>query len=142
MCTRSPLKSFCAGVPGKEDDDAELDVLAGRLVVEPVGLVGCGDVCFLADALRADHDVGELKVDVGERAEQAAVEPSCPFVSVPDVLGADDLVDAVVGEGREEASDVPLVLGDRVPLPELADLVVLGGINGESKEFANVAHVP
>ena len=73
---------------------------------------------LLADALRPDHDVGQLEVDVGERAEQASVEAGRAFVAVPDVLGADDLVDAVVRQRGQEAGDIPLVFGKRMALPE------------------------
>src|SRR5437867_7276133 len=41
--------------------------------------------CLLADALRADDDVGQLEVDVREGAEQARVEARRPLVAVPDV---------------------------------------------------------
>ena len=68
LAAEQPLRR----IPGKEDDDPELDALAGRLVVEPVLLVRAGDVSLLADALRADHDVRQLEVDVRERAEQPA----------------------------------------------------------------------
>ena len=99
--------------------------LAGRFDAEPLGLVRSGDVGLLADALGADHDVGQLEVDVGEAAEQARVEARRALVSFPAVAGLDELVDAVSGQRREQPREVALVLGDRVALPELADRVVL-----------------
>ena len=69
-----------------------------------------GHVRFLADALRPDDDVGQLEVDVRERAEQAAVEARRALMAFPDMACADDLVDAVVGQRREQAGDVALVL--------------------------------
>ena len=58
-----PLEELPAGIPGEEDDDAELDRLAGCRVVEPVRLMGARDICFLEDALGPDHDVRQLEVE-------------------------------------------------------------------------------
>jgi len=114
-------------IPGEEDDDPELDRLARGLVVEPVLFVRTGDVSRLADALRADDDVSQLEVDVRECAKQASVEARRALVAVPDMLGPDDLVDAVLGQRGEEPGQVSPLLGLRMLLPELANGVVVGG---------------
>src|SRR5215203_32108 len=129
-----------AGLPGEEDDDLELDALARRRVVEPVVGVGAGDVGLLAHPLRADHDVRQLEVDVREAAEQPRVEARGPLMAPPDVLGADDLVDAVLRERGQEPRDVALVLGLRVALPELADRGVLLGVDRAAQQVADVPH--
>jgi hypothetical protein len=64
-------------------------------------------------------------VDVREGRQQLPVEAGRTFVAAPDVAALWELVDAVGGERGEQAFDIPLVLGDRVALPELADRVVL-----------------
>jgi hypothetical protein len=60
--------------------------------------VGGGDSRFLADALRADHDVVEVEVDVGKRGQQLGVEPRRALVTFPAGVGAGDRVDAVLGK--------------------------------------------
>ena len=82
------------------------------------------DVGLLADALRPDHDVGQVEADVGERGQQLRVEPRRALVALPAVAGLDELVDAVGRERRDEPGQVARVLGDRVRLVELADLRV------------------
>src|SRR5437588_3720869 len=128
------------GIPREEDGHAELDRLAGRGVLQPIRLVSGRHVGFLADALRADDDVDEVEVDVGESAEQACVEARRALVSLPAVVAAGDLVDAVVRERGEEAGDVALFLGLRMALPELADLVVLVGVDWAAEQLPNVVH--
>src|SRR6476661_8952830 len=61
-------------------------------------------------------------------------------MAAPDMLGSDDFVDAVLGQRRQEAGQITLVLGLRVPLPELADGVVLGGVDRATEQLADVAH--
>ena len=125
-------------VPREEDDDVELDVLPGCTPAEPVALVRAGDVSFLADALRADDDVGELKFDVGEGGEQAGVEPRRAVMPLPDLVLADDPVDAVLGERRQETADIAVVLGDRMLLPELVDRGDLGWIDLQLHQLPHV----
>ena len=84
---------------------------------------------LLDDALRADHDVLELEDDVRERGQELGVEARGALVPVPGDVVRVDRVDAVLGEGREQALDRAGVLGLRVRLPELADLVDLGRID-------------
>jgi hypothetical protein len=50
-------------------------------------------------------------------------------VTLPPRARAHHLVDAVLGERRDQARKVAVVLGDRVGLPELPDLRVLIGID-------------
>src|SRR2546423_12527116 len=82
------------------------------------------DQGFLADALRADHDVGQGEVDIRKSGQQAVVELGRPRVALPTLLPCGDLVDAVLRQGRDQAGEVAVLLRDRVTLPELADLVV------------------
>ena len=90
--------------------------------------MGPGHDRLLDDALRPDHDVLQLEQDVREGGQQLGVEGRGALVPVPgDVVGVDG-VDAVLGERREQALDRAVVLGLRVLLPELADLVQLGRV--------------
>src|SRR3989440_12616435 len=82
------------------------------------------DESFLADALRADHDLGQGEVDVRKSGQQAVVELRRPRVALPALLPRGDLVDAVLRQGRDQAGKIAVLLRDRVTLPELADLVV------------------
>jgi cobalt-zinc-cadmium efflux system protein len=125
-------------VPREEDHDAEIDPLSARLPVKPLLFVCRGDASLLDDTLRADHDVRELEVDVGERTEQARVEPRRSFVSLPALFLSDDLVDAVVGERREQPRDVPIVLGYRVLLPQLVDSVDLHRVDVELHQLPDI----
>src|SRR4051795_8531299 len=97
---------------------------AGSRDAEPVAGVCRGDESLLADALRADHDLGQGEVDVRKGGEQAVVELRRPGMAFPALFPGRDLVDAVLGEGRDQAGEVPVLLGDRVTLPELANLAV------------------
>src|SRR5207342_3352671 len=90
-------------VPWKEDRDLPGEVFARGRDPEPLALVRGGHVRLLADALRPDHDVGQLEVDVGEGAEQAQVEARRPFVALPSLARLDELVDAVLGQRRNQA---------------------------------------
>src|SRR6266508_6470199 len=127
-------------IPREEDDDAELDALPARRVIEPVHLVRRGDPSRLADALWADDDVGQLEVDVREGGEQRSVEAGGTLMPTPDVARADELVDAVLGQSREQPGDVSPVLGERMTLPELSDLRVLGGVDLAAQQLAYVRH--
>ena len=97
-----------------------------------------GHARLLADSLRADDDVGQLEVDVGKRGQEPGVEPGRALVALPPVRRACDLVDAVLGQRREEAGDVAVVLGDRVLLPELADRLDLGRVDLPFQQFADI----
>ena len=112
-------------IPGEEDRVAPLETLPCRLVLEPAGLMSGRHARLLAHALRADDDVLEIEVDVRKRREELGVEARCAFVTLPARAGSHDLVDAVLRQGRDEPRQVAVVLGDRVRLPELADLRVL-----------------
>src|SRR5512132_1665084 len=127
-------------IPREEDDDSERDALARSLVVEPVLLVRARHVGRLAHALWPDHDVRQLEVDVRERAEQPAVEARRALMAVPYMLGSEDFIDAVLGQRRQEAGQITSVLGLRVKLPELANGVVLGGVDPATEQLADVAH--
>jgi cobalt-zinc-cadmium efflux system protein len=125
-------------IPREEDHDGELDPLAARFEVQPLLFVRPRHASLLDDSLRPDDDVGQVEVDVGERRKQAQVEPRRPLVPLPALGPADDLVDAVVRQGREEAPDVSIVLGLRVLLPELVDRVHLDRVD---LEFHQLPHV-
>src|SRR6266536_4846173 len=68
------LEKALAGVPGKEDDDRELEPLSRCRHAEPVASVRRGDERLLADALRPDHDLRQCEVDVRKGGQQAVVE--------------------------------------------------------------------
>jgi hypothetical protein len=73
---------------------------------------------------RPDDDVGEVEPDVGEGGQELRVEARRALVPFPPLATRAQLVDAVLGQGRDQPGQVARVLGDRVALPELADLVV------------------
>ena len=73
-------------------------------------------------------------MDVGERGEELGVETGGPLVALPADARAGDRVDAVLGQRRDQAGQVAVVLRDRVHLPELADLGHLVGIDGRAQE--------
>ena len=125
-------------IPREEDHDGELHPLAARLEVKPVLLVRPGDARLFDDSLRPDDDVGQAEVDVGERREQAQVEPRRALAPLPALGPADDLVDAVVGQRGEQTRDVPVVLGLGMLLPELVDRVDLNRIDLELHQFPHV----
>src|SRR5204862_1576591 len=87
-------KQAALAVPREEDRDLPLEPLGARRDPEPLRLVRAAHIGFLADALRPDHDVAQLEVDVRECAEQAAVEARGTFVALPAMAGLDELVDA------------------------------------------------
>ena len=125
-------------IPGEEDHDIELDLLARRLPVEPVSLVRRRHPRLLADPLRADDDVGHLEVDVGKSGQEAGVETGRARVPLPELRRPDDAVDAVVRQRREQPGDVAVVLGDRMLLPELVDRLDLGRVDLELHEFTDI----
>src|SRR5262249_18391135 len=125
-------------VPREEDRHLPREVLARRRDAEPLGLVGAGHVRLLAAALRADHDARQVEADVREAAEQSAADPRGALRAFPALPRRHQLVAAVGGERREQAGQVTLVLGDRVPLPELPDRVVLLGRRVEPDQVADV----
>ena len=85
-------------------------------------MVSPGHRSLFADALRPDDDVGQVEMDVRERRQQTAVEARRAVVPFPAIAGLHELVDTVVGERRDQPRHVPLVLGDRVAFPEVANL--------------------
>jgi hypothetical protein len=52
-------------------------------------------------------------------------------VALPALRRADDLVDTVARQRGEQAGEVPIVLGDRVLLPQLVDRLDLGRVDLE-----------
>ena len=135
MYTISPLNFFASRIPREEDRVPPLEVLSRRLVLEPASLVRRRDARLLAHALRPDDDVLEVEVDVRERREELGVEARGALVALPARARAHDLVDAVLRQRRDEARQVAVVLGDRVRLPELADLRVLVDVDGAAEEL-------
>src|SRR3954468_20484708 len=97
---------------------------AGGRYAEPVAGVRGSHESLLADALWADHDLGQGEVDVRKGGEQAIVELRRPGMAFPALFPGRDLVDAVLGERRDQTGEVAVLLSDRVTLPELADLAV------------------
>src|SRR4029079_15968586 len=61
-------------------------------------------------------------------------------VPLPALAGRDDLVDAVRGEGRDEAGDVPAVLGDRMADPESLDRAQLFGLERAAESMLDRLH--
>src|SRR5438552_1437537 len=70
-------------VPREEDDHVPGQALAGRLAAEPGRAVRPGHARLLANALRPDHDVCQVVVDVRECAQQLRVEPRRALVTLP-----------------------------------------------------------
>src|SRR5438034_4818823 len=128
-------------VPRKEDHDLPAEAFARGREAEPIGDVRAGHLGLLTDSLRADDDVRQVEVDVREGGEQLRVEARRAVVALPAVAGLDELVDAVVGQRRDQAREVAAVLGDRVLLPELANLLVLGRLGLAPDQFADVGQV-
>ena len=56
------------------------------------------------------------------------------------MAGADDFVDAIVSQGRQEPCDVAVLLRDRMTLPELTDLGVLVRIEPAPEKLPHVTH--
>ena len=123
------------GVPREEDDDAPGVMRTGRLEAEPFRLERSGDARLFADALRPDDDVRQVEVDVRKRRQQLGVEARRAFVMFPTVTCLDELVEAIVGQRRDQSRQIAVVLGDRVPLPQLADLVVELGRDLAAEQF-------
>src|SRR6266699_644635 len=119
------LELLAARIPGKEDHDAKLDWGAGCGARKPLPLLRAGDRRLFTHTLRADHDLLQIEMDVGNCPEQLHVEPRGTGVPFP--AGAsltDNLVDAVRGQRGDQSRDLALVLGNRMRLPQLADLAV------------------
>src|SRR5512132_493790 len=129
------LEQARARVPGEEDRVPPLEWLPRRLVLEPAPAMRGRHPCLLTDSLRADHDVVEVEVDVGEGGQKFGVEARRAVVTLPARAGAGDLVDAVLGQRRDQAGEVAFVLCDRVPFPQLPDLLVFGGIDRSSQQI-------
>ena len=74
-------------------------------------------------------------MDVRERRQELRVEARGARMTLPAGTGAHDLVDAVLRQGRDEPRQISVVLGDRVRLPELADLRVLVDVDRAAEEL-------
>src|SRR5207249_9324458 len=120
---------------GEEDGVSPLEPRTGGLVLEPATLVRGGHPRLLAHALRSDDDVFEVEVDVRKGGQELGVEASRALVSFPAGARSPDLVDAVVGQRRDESRQVTVVLGDRVRLPELADVCVFVLLHRPAEEL-------
>jgi hypothetical protein len=79
--------------------------------------------------------VRQVELDVGEGAQELGVEARGAFVAFPAVAGLDQLVDALLGQRRDQPGQVAFVLGDRVLLPERTDRVVLGRIDFPAEQL-------
>src|SRR4029078_8474988 len=130
-----------ARVPGKEDRDLSREAVAARRDAERLALGRAGHGGLLADSLRADHYGHRLQVDVREGSEQPGVEARGAFVALPAMARLHQLIDAVLGKRRDQPREVALLLGDRVPFPELANLVELGLVGSPANLLEHV-HVP
>lgn len=119
------------------DDEGHPDLPAGWIEAgERPGVRG-GECGHLDDALRPDHDVGQVEAVVRERREEGGVERTRPGVALPALAGRREQVDTVGSERRDEPVDVAAVLGDRVALPQAPDAPVDGGIGGPGEAFAD-----
>ena len=74
-------------------------------------------------------------MDVGEGSEQLGVEAGRALMPFPAGAGTHHLVDAVLGERRDETREVSVVLRLRMRLPELADLLVLVRVDGPPQQL-------
>src|SRR2546425_4607070 len=111
-------------IPRKKDDDVKLDLLPRRGAREPLAFVRAVDACLFANALRPDDDRLQIEVDVGKGGERFHVKASRSRVPLPPAAIGQDVINAVGSERRDQSRDVALVLGDRMRLPELADLPI------------------
>src|SRR4029079_5384612 len=75
----------------------------------------------LEHALRTDDDLGECEAIVREGREQLRVEGAGAGVTLPALAGRHELVDAIRGEGRDQAVDVAGILRDRMADPQFLD---------------------
>ena len=100
--------------------------------------MGAGQPGLLTDALRSDHDVRKREVDIRKSAEKLGVEVARPGVTLPTVAGRDDLVHTVGGQRGDQPIQIPIVFGDRVRFPELADSLALGRIKGSFEELSRI----
>src|SRR5712664_1714208 len=129
-------------IPRKKDDDAKFDLLSRGGASEPLGFVSSVDARLFANALRSDDDRLKIGMDVGKRGEQLHVKPSRSGVSLPPAAIRQDFIHTVGSERRDQPGDVALVLGDRMRLPELADLPIELGRDLPGYQLANVHRQP
>src|SRR5712691_359057 len=111
-------------IPRKKDDDAKFDLLSRRGTRKPFAFVCSANARLFANALRPDDDRLQIEVDVGKRREELHVKPRRSGVSLPPTAIGKHFINTVWSERRDQSRDVALVLGDRMRLPELADLPI------------------
>src|SRR6266566_138722 len=111
-------------IPREKDHDAKFDLLSRRGACEPLAFVRAVDARLFTNPLRADDDRLQIEVDVWKGGEQLHVKPRRSGVSLPPATIRKDFVDTVGSERRDQPRDVALVLGDRMRLPELADVPI------------------
>ena len=122
-------------IPREEDHDREFDPAPGGRKLQPVGGMGPGKPGLLAHPLRADHDVRKVEGDVRKGAQELGVEAPRAVVAFPAVAGRHDLVDAVGGEGRDQALDIWRTINKRnlveniLPTRQRARLILRKGDN-------------
>src|SRR6266487_116539 len=145
---------LAARIPGKEDHDAKLDWGPGRSARKPLALLRAGDRRLFTHTLRfyrdllgeipdTHFDLLQIEMDVGNCTEQLHIEPRGTGVAFPSGASlADNLVDAVWGQRGDQSGDVAFVLGDRMRLPQLADLAVQLGRHLARQELTNVHRYP
>src|SRR5262245_2860295 len=108
-------------VPREVDEHHQSDRLSGRRHAGPFGLVRADHLGDFEHPLRADHDVLQVELHVGECPEERRVKRPRPVVALPALAGRDDLVDAVFAQRVDQPLQIASVLGDRVFDPQPPD---------------------
>src|SRR5947207_3126167 len=127
-------------IPREQDEDLERDREPARRRPGPRPVVGAGQCRDLEDALRPDDDLGQVEAVVGERGEQLRVERTRAVMAFPALPGRDELVDAGLGQGRDQPVDVAPVLRDRVADPEPLDPAQLSAVEVAAEPLPDGVH--
>src|SRR3954464_8371472 len=123
-----PGEPLSRRIPGEEDQHLERDSQTRWRDSRPWPRVRARQRRHLERALRPDDDLGQCERIVGKRPEQLLVEGPSSIPALPALAGRDDLIDAVLGERRDEPVDVTRVLGDGVTDPQSLDAPQLGRV--------------
>ena len=123
-------------IPREEYYDLELDLLVGGLETQPIPFVRAGDTRLLNHALRTDDDASEAEIDVRECPQQSLVELGRTLMPLKSAVELRQLVAAVGRQCRQQPLDITVVLRQRVRFPELADSIVLSGVERSLEQFA------
>src|SRR6184192_2298622 len=102
----------------KEDDDAIAELMPARLDAEEWALHAAEDLRLFDDAVVRVDAVEQGQLHVRDRAPEAAVKLSNLVFTPPAPSERDDLVLAILVQGRDQALEFTAVFGARVLDPE------------------------